>query len=321
LLWFEPERVAAGTWLAENHPEWILGGKNGGLLNFGNPDVLKWITNHVDRILTQEGIDLYRQDFNMDPLSYWRAADAPDRQGITEIRHLTNLLAYWDELKRRHPQMLIDECASGGRRNDLEMMRRAVPLWRSDRTMEPVGQQSMTYGISMWIPFFGTGTVAWGGATYFVTGVTPVESYGFWSSACPSLNLLFDVREKGLDYEKIRRLTAQWREIMPAYYGDYYPLTKTSRDPGAWIAWQFDQPEQGAGVVQAFRRSESVYESARLKLRGLDPQARYQFTRLDPPRQFELSGGELLQRGLPVAIEERPGVAVFKYQGIPRKDR
>ena len=103
-------------------------------------------------------------------MDYWRGADAPDRQGITEIRHVTNLLAYWDELRRRHPDMLIDECASGGRRNDLEMMRRAVPLWRSDKTMEPIGQQSMTYGLSMWIPYFGTGTVAWGDAAYFITG-------------------------------------------------------------------------------------------------------------------------------------------------------
>ena len=37
VVWFEPERVAAGTWLAEHHPQWVLGGKNGGLLNLGNP--------------------------------------------------------------------------------------------------------------------------------------------------------------------------------------------------------------------------------------------------------------------------------------------
>ena len=74
----------------------------------------------------------------MDPLAYWRAADVPDRQGITEIRYVTGLLAYWDELRRRRPDMLIDTCASGGRRNDLETLRRAVPLWRSDYAFEPV---------------------------------------------------------------------------------------------------------------------------------------------------------------------------------------
>ena len=320
LLWFEPERVAAGTWLADNKPEWVLGGKQGGLLNFGNPDVLKWITQRVDKVLVDEGIDLYRQDCNIDPLGHWRGADAADRQGIAEIRHVTNLLAYWDELKRRHPNMLIDECASGGRRNDLEMMRRAVPMWRSDKTMEPIGQQSMTYGISMWLPYFGTGTVAWGDAAYFITGKSPVESYGFWSSACPSLNLLFDVREKGLDYEKIRQLTSQWRTVMPYYYGDYYPLTKTTRENNVWIAWQFDRPEQGDGVVQVFRRRDSTSASARLKLRGLDPKAKYHITRLDrenQPGQPAISGEELLQKGLSVSIDERPGAVVVKYRQVP----
>jgi alpha-galactosidase len=317
LLWFEPERVAEGTWLTENHPEWVLGGKNGGLLNFGNPEVLKWITNRVDKILVDESIDLYRQDFNMDPLGHWRGTDAEDRQGITEIRYITNLLAYWDELRRRHPDMLIDECASGGRRNDLEMMRRAVPLWRSDKTMEPIGQQSMTYGISMWIPYFGTGTVAWSDAAYFITGKQPIEEYGFWSTACPSLNLLFDVREKGLDYDKIRQLTTQWREVMPYFNGDYYPLMSTSKDNGVWIAWQFDRPEQSDGIIEAFRRAGSPYESVRLKLRGLDPKAKYQITQLNGNTKLEMSGEELTQKGLPVAIGEQPGVAIIKYQRLP----
>ena len=34
LVWFEPERVTADTWLAETHPEWVLGGAKGGLLNW-----------------------------------------------------------------------------------------------------------------------------------------------------------------------------------------------------------------------------------------------------------------------------------------------
>lgn len=317
LLWFEPERVAEGSWLADNKPEWVLGGRKGGLFDLGKPEVLAWITERVDKILVEEGIDLYRQDFNMEPLPHWRRADAEDRQGITEIQHVTNLLAFWDELRRRHPGMLLDACASGGRRNDLEMMRRAVPLWRSDKTMEPLGQQSMTSGLSLWLPFFGTGTVAWGDAAYFITGKSPVESYGFWSSACPSLNLLFDVRERGLDYDKIRLLTSQWRTVMPCYAGDFYPLIKATRDNSVWIAWQFDRPEQGDGIVQVFRRAGSAYESARLRLRGLEPGARYRFTRLDQDGQVEHPGAELLNSGLLVAMPERPQAAVIRYARLP----
>jgi hypothetical protein len=92
IVWFEPERVTPGTWLADRHPEWVLGGSNGGLLNLGNPDAWKWLTNHIDKFLTDQGIDHYRQDFNMDPLSYWRKNDTKDRQGITEIKHVTAIL-------------------------------------------------------------------------------------------------------------------------------------------------------------------------------------------------------------------------------------
>ena len=166
IVWFEPERVHADTWLAQNHPEWIYGGRAGGLLKLGDAKCRAWLTDHVDKLLTEQGIDLYRQDFNIDPLKYWRDADAPDRQGINENTHVQGYLAYWDELLRRHPGMLIDSCASGGRRNDLETLRRAVPLLRSDYQWGGVetaaGNQGHTYGLAAWIPFFGQG-VYYGG--------------------------------------------------------------------------------------------------------------------------------------------------------------
>ena len=124
LVWFEPERVASGTWLARTIPSGCWGGT---LLNLGNAEARQWLTDHVDRVLREQGIDLYRQDFNMDPLGIWRRNDAPDRQGMTENLHVQGYLAYWDDCAGGIPNLIIDSCASGGRRNDLETMRRAVP--------------------------------------------------------------------------------------------------------------------------------------------------------------------------------------------------
>jgi alpha-galactosidase len=314
LVWFEPERVAAGTWLAENHPEWVLGGAKGGLLNLGNDAARQWLTEHADQLVNEQGIDLYRQDFNMDPLNHWRGADAPDRQGITEIKHVTGYLAYWDELRRRHPNMLIDSCASGGRRNDVETMRRAVPLWRSDYAYEATGHQCMMYGLSLWLPFHGTGTVFTRNASYYGSGHTPVEPYAFWSNAGQSTGFGIDIRLKDLDYDAIRRLIGQWRQIAPNYYGDFYPLTPWTRDDTVWMAWQFDRPETGEGMIQVFRRHNSFYVSAHLKLFGLDAQASYAVTNLDTGAQEQHSGRELLDDGLAVAMPARPSVAVLTYR-------
>ena len=276
---------------------------------------------HVDKLLVDNGIDLYRQDFNIDPLLFWRGNDAPDRQGITEIKHVMGYLAYWDELRRRHPDMLIDSCASGGRRNDLETMRRAVPLWRSDYAYESIGHQGMTYGISMWIPFHGTGTVATSDAPYYGGGVTPIQPYAFWSNAAPSFGSGIDIREKTLDYGALRRLFGDWREINRYYYGDFYPLTPYSQDEAAWIGWQFDYPEVGEGLIQAFRRGKSDEDTVHLKLRGLNPKASYAVKVVDAVgsealSQRSWSGAELMDVGLPVTLKDRPAAAVLTYSRV-----
>ena len=305
IVWFEPERVHSGTWLTDSHPDWILGGKSGGLLDLGNPEALKWVTGHVDKLLTEQGIDLYRQDFNMDPLDFWQKNDGEDRQGITENQHVTGYLAYWDELRRRHPNMLIDSCASGGRRNDLETLRRAVPLLRSDYIMEPVGNQGHTYGLSFWVPFQGTGT-----------GSGALSPYLLRSTMVTHFTACFDVRRKDLDYDMIRRVLGQWRRYAECYFGDYYPLTPYSLDRSLWLAWQFDLPEKGEGMVQAFRRDQSAYESARFKLAGLNPAASYLVTDLDSGKTNTLSGRELTEEGLGVAIHNQPGDVVVTYSRL-----
>jgi alpha-galactosidase len=301
IVWFEPERVTADTWLSNNHPEWILGGAKGGLLNLGNTDARNWLTNHVDKLLTEQGIDLYRQDFNIDPLSFWRANDAEDRQGMTEMKHVVGYLAYWDELRRRHPDMLIDSCASGGRRNDLETLRRAVPLLRSDYIIEPVGNQGHTYGISFWMPYYGTGSGA-------------VDTYMLRSVLCPSFTACFDMRRSDLDFDLLRRVLGQWRQYADDYFGDYYPLTPYSLDSGTWIAWQFNRPEEGTGVIQAFRRSDSIYEQIRPKLSGLDAESRYELSELDTGKATEMTGRELWDTGVAINIAQQPGSAVITYR-------
>jgi alpha-galactosidase len=312
IVWFEPERVTSGSWLTEHHPEWVLGGKGGGLLNLGNTAARKWLTDHVDKLLTEQGIDLYRQDFNIDPLSFWRKNDAPDRQGITEIRHVEGYLAYWDELRRRHPTMLIDSCASGGRRNDLETLRRAVPLLRSDYQSfqgDPgyaPGNQCHTYGLASWIPYFGQG------AYYNPDQLV----YCMRSHFCPAFGMACDVRNRDVDWEQCRRLADDWRAMADDLLGDFYPLTAYTLDSTAWMAWQFHRPEAGRGMIQVFRRPESPYESARFKLAGLDPAARYALTNRDVPGSTVLTGRELMEPGLLVVVKSRPEATIITYKRV-----
>jgi alpha-galactosidase len=336
IVWFEPERVTANSWIFKNHPEWCFEqdkipaelktppafpppphgyhGK-GNLFNFGNPDAWQWMVDHIDKLIKDEGIDLYRQDFNIDPLPFWRAHDAPDRQGMTEIRYVTGYLAFWDELRRRHPDMLIDSCASGGRRNDLESLRRGVPLLRDDYLFEPIGQQGHTHGISYWIPFHGTGTIV-GPSTIFNLPPGKVDVNLFRSHMAPSMTACWDMRRDDLDYNTLRRLVQEFEKVSPYYLGNYYPLTSYSLSKDVWMAWQFDRPDLSEGFVQAFRRDESPYESAYFKLHGLIADASYVVTNLDVAGETRVSGRQLMEKGLPVTVKVQPAAVVFTYKRV-----
>jgi alpha-galactosidase len=319
IVWFEPERVTKGSWLYENHPEWLLkappnpGGQlydpEWRLFNFGDPAARQWMTEHVDKLITDQGIDLYRQDFNMDPLNFWRANDAPDRQGITEIRYVTGYLAYWDELRRRHPGMLIDSCASGGRRNDIETMRRAVPLTRSDYLLEPaepISQQMQTYGMALWIPYFGT-------------GVSGTDAYKFRSQMTPAIVTSWDLRRKDLDVKTIRTLVEQWRTIAGDYLGDYYPLTSYSLEKDQWAAMQFGQADASHGFVLAYRRSGSPYQRASYKLHGLNADDNYEITNADTAEKQTISGHDLMTAGVSIEMKYAPESSLLIYQDLKKR--
>lgn len=332
IVWFEPERVGdPNSWIGKNHPEWLLskkaeipplpqgggfGSGAGNLLNLGNPEALNWLINHVDRTLLEQGIDFYRQDFNIDPLPFWRGADSADRQGMTENLYVQGYLAYWDALRQRHPNLRIDSCASGGRRDDLETMRRAVPLIRSDYLFEPTSQQSHHFAFASWIPYHGAGYVVGHSAIGFKVQAA-IDPYAFRANMSPSLTLCYDMRRKDLNYELARQLFAQLKQIGPNYLGDFYPLTPYSLANTVWLAWQYDRPESGEGVVQAFRRPESADDQMRFKLSGLEANASYEVENLDGGKE-KRTGRELMEGGLTVKLGEKPAAAVITYKRLAR---
>ncbi|MDD5704879.1 MAG: alpha-galactosidase [Kiritimatiellae bacterium] len=316
ILWFEPERVRLETKIAADHPEYLLRlpvevEPHNALLNLGIPEAREYITNEMDKIIVESGVDVYRQDFNFGPLAYWNHADAPDRIGWTQAKHIEGLYAMWDELLRRHPGMTIDNCASGGRRIDLETCSRSYPLWRSDFSDAggpswgmglQIGDQCQTAGLSPWVPLH-------------EAAVWSFSPYAFRSAMSTGVVIYCSILDDDFPAADAKQALAELRSLRPYMLGDFYPQVPLTAAYHDWCAYQYHRPEEGDGFAVFLRRHESPFTAVKAALKGIDENADYWVSLSEsfaesPERPMR---GRMLT-DLTVEISDKPGSVLVRYR-------
>ncbi|HWE63530.1 MAG TPA: alpha-galactosidase [Chloroflexota bacterium] len=327
LVWFEPERVTRDSWLFTHHPEWLWQISGGdrfaqyALLNLGDPACRRWLTDHICTLIEDNGIKIYRQDFNFPPLRFWRENEPEDRQGINENLHVQGYLQFWDDLLARNPGLWIDSCASGGRRNDLETMRRSVPLHYTDYGygIHPV-KLAFHHTLYAWIPYFKESTLSWDlDATRYED---QIDSFSFHCGMAPMLSLALDIHRDDYDFALARKGVDLWRRASTLLlHGDYHPLTPFSRSGERWVAWQFDRPEAEEGLLQGIRHAACAEDSITIYPQALRPDADYLLENPETGETRELSGSALLDDGFTFALPRRSGAIWFyrRKQGNTRQ--
>jgi alpha-galactosidase len=309
LVWYEPERVAPGTQIATEHPEYAFDGEGSRLFRLDLPEARQWLADLLSAQIEEYGLDVYRNDFNIDPLPYWRANDAEDRQGMTEIRYIEGLYALWDELLARKPGLVIDDCASGGRRIDLEMCMRSVPLWRSDTNCFPGNADwnpGHSAGISYYLPLHTA--CAWAPEPYEVRAATTAGLICQW-----------DYRNKDFPADRARALLEEAKALNKYWYGDLYWLIPNPSASEPWHAFQLHRADLAEGIALFFRREGSPYSAMSAGLHALDLAATYAVERLSedgPATTAEMSGADLAQ-AVEVALPDRASSLILRYRRIP----
>ncbi len=297
VLWFEPERVRPDTLFhteGNKHERWLISVKDEDnlMFNLAEDGATDYLIEYISDFLIENKISIYRQDFNFSPDVFWAQADKVyygGRKGITENHYVTNLYRYLDGLCEKVDGLIIDNCASGGRRLDLELVRRSVPVWRSDYNCNPhedilEATQAQTFGISFWLPL--SGTVFYSESEYAArSSIMPLglETFG---------------TVHGEHYgEYINQ-----RKMMNGYY---YPLSAGGYFADRMLAMQYSDYSAQSGMALVYKRADITDSEYTVKLNGLKSDTVYSVYDYDKPGTvYEMTGSELMTNGITLTLPE-----------------
>jgi alpha-galactosidase len=229
---------------------------------------------------------------------------------MAEIRYVEGLYRMWDDIGKAHPGLFIDNCASGGRRIDLETCLRSITLWRTDGVIEPfikfdydqtaIQNQVTSAGLNRYLPYSSSGSI----------GAKP---YYFGSGFNYGVPLAEQPRED--ERELLRQSIAEGKRLRAFWLGNFYPLSRVTMSPRDWCVLQYHRPKEQDGIVVAFRRQKSPDRIFACDLHGIDPAADYLVTQsrtYEPSKPVPMKG--LSIKPLIIEIDGRPGSVIVEYR-------
>ena len=121
-VWYEFEGVSEHSDVYRDHPDWLLtrDGKiinNGGraFLDFRKEEVLNYLREKVIKNLVNCGIGYMKVDYNSNA---GFGADGAESYGEAIRQHIDAVLAFFEEIKRSVPSLVLEICSSGGMRHE-----------------------------------------------------------------------------------------------------------------------------------------------------------------------------------------------------------
>jgi alpha-galactosidase len=185
---------------------------------------------------------------------------------------------------QRHPNLLIEQCSSGGLRIDLETIRHGHTYWKSDDTYD---QALMRFHQTGGNQFLLAGHLN----TNYCRYVSQGEILGLFAGP---LGFGADFRELNAEQkEVIRRSITAYKQVRQYLNHDYYPLFAQELTTQTWDGWQFLDTEKQQGCVTIYRPADSPYPTATIRLRGLDPKRTYRFKEMITGGQWSETGADL----------------------------
>jgi alpha-galactosidase len=315
-LWCEIEALGAKATLNDTRPEFaaMRDGVPLGYICLGNRAARGWTYQTLRRLLRDFDCDWVKLDFNLDPGAGCNRTDHGHDADDGLYEHYVGYYSVLDRLRAEIPEIILENCASGGLRIDLGILQHTEVTFLSDPDYPVHSLQ-----------------VFWGATTMLAPDACLHWCFSEWlpGDFSEKLGQTFNPRDPNLQphqfdyYTRIAMLGAlgfsqklpelpEWVKERLAYHirvykeqvrrfvmgADLYHLTDQPRRDGTgerWCAFQYSLPEEH--LLFVFRLPGAEAERA-IRMANLQPERTYRVEDMDGVLIVSMSGRDLMERGI-----------------------
>ena len=303
-LWVEPEMVNTRSWLAEEHPDWLLREKGrplalgrGGtqvVLDYTNPAVRERIFSDLDKVYASvPSLAYIKWDSNQNIVNPGSTFLPADRQPNLWYDYTIGLYDLLAKFQAKRPHIMVQACASGGGHMDFGFLRYADEFWASDDT-DPFMRVFIQWGASQFYPACAMACHVTASPNHQTKRETPLK-YRFDVAMCGRLG--FELHPKDLAPEEVafaKKAVADYKRIRPVVQqGDLYRLASPYANP--YSALMYTNGDRSHAIVFVLGLKENGEKPVSLDLTGLAEGAKYDIAEINctVPHDAKLDGRRL----------------------------
>ncbi len=301
-LWFEPEAICQDSDLYRAHPDWAIScpgrepslGRNELLLDLSKEEVRDYLFERISFFVKEGNLDFIKWDYNR------VFSDVRKNAGVFAHRYILSLYDLLKKLRKTFPNLWMENCASGGGRNDLGMFSFFDTGWVSDDT-DSFQRSKIQKAMALGYPL-----------SLMSNHVSAKTSHQILRKT--SLDTKFDVASFGvlgyelnlndlnpIDEKEIASQIAYYKENREVFQFGEYRLLEDYEDRGLLIQ---EVHKDGAALVNLVRSVQPpAPEPIKLRLEMLEPLSCYDYSVRKEDISFLRFGG-LVNAVAPVHIKE-----------------
>ncbi|NLG36798.1 MAG: alpha-galactosidase [Clostridiales bacterium] len=325
-LWMEPERVSERSDAFRDHPERIATGYDGQplgsrQLDISRSDVAGYIEDCIARVIGEWKLDFFRLDFNVGHLGEGAVNTAEGKPENYFARYYEHLYAMLSRLRSRFPDVIFENCASGGARTDLGILRYFDHTWVSD-WLDPPRSFRILSGMTLALPpeyidRFLFGNYGWR------TGDADFE-LDLLLFARPTLSPIDtpDAPANPVLAGKLRNRIALYKEFVATFIANCRVYHHTQVNPGPHSSGigilEYAASDKRRGMIGIFGLAGCTDCELCVTPKGLHPGYTYQITFLHSMETARRTGLDIMREGLPIIGMHPLASRVVLFEAVGR---